>query len=232
MSPVSPTPPAEFWEARYRDRDRVWSGRPNALLVREAGHLRPGRALDLGCGEGADAVWLASRGWQVTGADISRTALERAASHAAEAGVGERTDWARHELGETFPKGSFDLISAQYLQSPVGLDQERIMREAAGAVTEGGTLLIVMHGGWPSWQSKAPFEFEFPTLDGLLDRLALPRGHWTVETKETVRQPSVSPDGIEGYRDDSVWRIRRAGTAARRNTEGNGDDVPVARIVS
>lgn len=59
----APTEPAAFWEARYRDTDRVWSGRPNALLVREVADLKPGTALDLGCGEGADAVWLASRGW-------------------------------------------------------------------------------------------------------------------------------------------------------------------------
>lgn len=204
---------AEFWEARYRDGGRLWSGRPNALLVREAFDLVPGTALDLGCGEGADAVWLASRGWQVTGVDISHTALERAAGHSAEAGVSDRTGWERHELGETFPKGSFDLVNAQFLQSPVALDQQLILRQAAEAVTAGGTLLLVMHANWPSWQTEPPFEAEFPTLRGVLDELALPQTHWTVETLDTVRSVSVSPEGVEGFRDNHVWRIRRGGDA-------------------
>ncbi|MFI9373634.1 class I SAM-dependent methyltransferase [Streptomyces parvulus] len=205
-----PAPAAEFWEARYRDTDRVWSGCPNDLLVREAIALTPGTALDLGCGEGADAVWLASRGWRVTGADISGTALERAAAHAAEAGVGERTAWERHELGPSFPAGSFDLVNAQYLQSPVAFDQRAVLSAAARAVADGGTLLLVMHAGWPSWQTEPPFDAVFPTLDGLLAELALPDGEWSVVTAETVRRPSVSPEGTEGFREDHVWRLRRA----------------------
>ncbi|MFC8241970.1 class I SAM-dependent methyltransferase [Streptomyces chartreusis] len=204
---------AEFWEARYRDGGRLWSGRPNKLLVREASDLTPGSALDLGCGEGADAVWLASRGWRVTGVDISRTALERAAGHADEAGVGERAVWERHVLGETFPEGSFDLVNAQFLQSPVEFDQRSVLRQAARAVAPGGTLLIVMHAGWPSWQSEPPFEAQFPTLDGVLDELALPETDWTVETVEAVRSVSVSPEGVEGFRDDNVWRARRTHTS-------------------
>jgi SAM-dependent methyltransferase len=209
MTDMPAQAPAEFWEARYRDTDRVWSGRPNGLLVREASDLAPGTALDLGCGEGADAVWLASRGWRVTGVDISGTALERAAGHAADAGVGDRIAWERHELGRSFPEGSFDLVSAHYLQSPVALDQRAVLRAAAAAVAEGGTLLVVMHAGWPSWQTEPPFDVVFPTLDGVLAELALPDRAWAVETKETVRRPSVSPEGVEGFREDNVWRLRR-----------------------
>ncbi|WP_338482963.1 class I SAM-dependent methyltransferase [Streptomyces sp. SCSIO 75703] len=204
----TPSRPADFWEARYRDSGRVWSGRPNDLLVREAADLGPGTALDLGCGEGADAVWLASRGWRVTGVDISATALERAAAHAADAGVGERTAWERHELGRTFPEGFFDLVSAHYLQSPVALDQRGVLRSAAHAVAEGGTLLIVLHAAWPSWQTEPPFDAVFPTLDGLLDDLALPDEAWTLVTRETVSRPSTSPEGVEGHREDHVWRLR------------------------
>ncbi len=204
----TPSRPADFWEARYRDSGRVWSGRPNDLLVRETADLGPGTALDLGCGEGADAVWLASRGWRVTGVDISATALERAAAHAADAGVGERTAWERHELGRTFPEGVFDLVSAHYLQSPVALDQRGVLRSAAHAVAEGGTLLIVLHAAWPSWQTEPPFDAVFPTLDGLLDDLALPDEAWTLVTRETVSRPSTSPEGVEGHREDHVWRLR------------------------
>ncbi|MFI5675378.1 SAM-dependent methyltransferase [Streptomyces cellulosae] len=211
MTHIHPTQAAEFWEARYQGGGPVWSGRPNPLLVREVSDLEPGTALDLGCGEGADAVWLASRGWRVTGVDISRTALERAAGHAAQAGVGDRVRWERHELGVTFPEGSFDLVSAQFLQSPVPLDQDTVLGMAADAVAPGGTLLIVLHAGWPSWQEEAPFDVEFPTLAGLLAALSLPEESWTVETRETVRKPSVSPEGVEGYRDDHVWRFRRTG---------------------
>lgn len=211
MTHIHPTQAAEFWEARYQGVERIWSGRPNPLLVREVGGLEPGRALDLGCGEGADAVWLASHGWRVTAVDISRTALDRAAGHAAEAGVDDRIVWERHELGVTFPDGSFDLVSAQFLQSPVPLDQDGVLRRAAAAVAEGGTLLIVMHAGWPSWQDEPPFDAEFPTLEGTLAALALPEESWSVETLETVRKQSVSPEGVEGFRDDNVWRLRRTG---------------------
>ncbi|MGW3955611.1 class I SAM-dependent methyltransferase [Streptomyces sp. NPDC004752] len=203
--------PEEFWETRYRRNDRVWSGRPNPLLVREAAGLRPGAALDLGCGEGADAVWLALRGWRVTGADISATALDRAAAHAAEAGVTDRTAWEHHELGPSFPRGRFDLVSAQYLQSPVALDQREVLCRAADAIAVGGTLLVVLHAGWPSWQTEPPFDHTFPTLHGVLDDLALPGESWTVETLESVRRTSVSPDGAEGFRDDNVWRLLRTG---------------------
>ncbi|MGV9391883.1 class I SAM-dependent methyltransferase [Streptomyces olivaceus] len=205
---------AEFWEARYRDTGRVWSGRPNTFLVREASGLAPGTALDLGCGEGADAVWLASRGWRVTGVDISATALERAAAHAAEAGVGDRVAWERHELGQSFPEGSFDLVSAQYLQSPVALDQQTVLRAAARAVASGGTLLLVLHAGWPSWQTEPPFDAVFPTLDGVVAELGLAEGEWAVEAKETVRGESTSPEGVEGYREDHVWRLRRPPAAS------------------
>lgn len=205
---------AEFWEARYRDTGRVWSGRPNTFLVREASGLAPGTALDLGCGEGADAVWLASRGWRVTGVDISATALERAAAHAAEAGVDDRVAWERHELGQSFPEGSFDLVSAQYLQSPVALDQQTVLRAAACAVASGGTLLLVLHAGWPSWQTEPPFDAVFPTLDGVVAELGLAEGEWAVGTKETVRRESTSPEGVEGYREDHVWRLRRHAAAS------------------
>ena len=95
----------EFWEQFYAEREQVWSGRPNVVLVEEIEGLAPGTALDLGCGEGADAIWLASRGWQVVAADISQAALDRAAAHAAAAGVGDRITLGAPRLLAVDPRG-------------------------------------------------------------------------------------------------------------------------------
>ncbi|TDD60239.1 SAM-dependent methyltransferase, partial [Actinomadura rubrisoli] len=141
-----------FWDDRYAQHDHLWSGEPNAMIVREAAGLPPGTALDLGCGEGGDAIWLAARGWRVTAADISRLALERAARHAEDAGVADRVDWRHHDLDASFPAGSYDLVSAQFLHSPAGPPREPILRAAAAAVAPGGVLLIAGHAGPPPWE--------------------------------------------------------------------------------
>lgn len=199
----------EFWEDFYGDREQIWTGNPNALLVREVAGLTPGTALDLGCGEGADAIWLAERGWQVTGVDVSSVALTRAAARAELDGV--TVTWSRHDLVHDFPRGTFDLVTAQFLHSPVERSGERdqILAAAAAAVAPGGRLLIGGHAGWPSWVTDHPHHVEFPTIDQVLDRLAL-GPDWTIETAELVETPAVSPDGVEGVRADSVIRLRRA----------------------
>ncbi len=131
------------WDARYSSAARVWSGDPNGALVAEVAALPAGTVLDVGCGEGADAVWLASRGWTVTAIDVSAVALDRAARHAHDAGVD--VTWVRTGLVEAdLPAGGFDLVSAQYpalLRTP-GADAERAL---LGAVAVGGQLLVVHH---------------------------------------------------------------------------------------
>src|SRR3954470_17840257 len=104
----APTEAAE-WDARYSERDgAMWSGRPNGRLVAEVTEVAPGRALDVGCGEGADAIWLARRGWTVTAIDISDVALGRA-REAAE-GAGADVDWVSGDALQTpLPSRSFDL---------------------------------------------------------------------------------------------------------------------------
>ncbi|MGA6165199.1 SAM-dependent methyltransferase [Amycolatopsis magusensis] len=192
---------AEFWEEFYGERE-VWSGKPNALLVREVADLRPGTALDLGCGEGGDAIWLASAGWRVTAADVSETALKRAAAHAAEAGVADRIDWQRHDFTLSFPDGEFDLVSAAFLHSPVAGDGERnrILGQAArDAVAPGGVLLIVGHAG------EHPEHGPLPTTAEVLDSLAL-GPQWTVEADEVVPRPeSKAGTGL-----DNLLRLRRS----------------------
>ncbi|MGW5673195.1 class I SAM-dependent methyltransferase, partial [Micromonospora sp. NPDC003776] len=110
---------ARYWDDLYHQRDRVWSGRVNAVLAEVVNALPPGTALDLGCGEGGDAIWLASRGWRVTAVDVSTTALDRLTAEATRAGVASRITVARHDLTRNFPAGRYDLVSAQFLQSPL-----------------------------------------------------------------------------------------------------------------
>ncbi|MEV4223443.1 FAD-dependent oxidoreductase [Nonomuraea sp. NPDC049725] len=199
----------EFWDARYSESDRVWSGNPNDILVREAADLPPGTALDLGCGEGADAIWLAGRGWRVTAVDVSGVALERAARQAAEAGVADRVDWQRHDLGRSFPEGVYDLVSAHFLHSYAELPRERVLRRAAEAVAPGGVLLIVGHAGFPSWEENPHPDVHFPTPQEVLRSLELRDGAWQVELAEEHERVQTRPDGTPGTRTDNVLRLRR-----------------------
>jgi SAM-dependent methyltransferase len=135
---------AAEWDARYRERDEaIWSGRPNGRLVAEVAALTPGRALDVGCGEGADANWLAQRGWAVTAIDISEVAICRAreASHPAGASV----EWICGDALQTpFPARSFDLVSMQYPALPKAAG-EAAVRRLLDTVRPGGLLLAVYH---------------------------------------------------------------------------------------
>ncbi|MFJ8163298.1 SAM-dependent methyltransferase [Streptomyces sp. NPDC096136] len=198
----------EFWDSRYRESERIWSGRPNSVLVREAGELTPGRALDLGCGEGADAVWLAGRGWRVTGTDISPVALERAVGHAAEAGVADRIAFERHDLGESFPAGEFDLVAACFLHSPGEMPRERILRTAAGAVAPGGVLLVAGHGG-PAPGAEDPHpDLHFPTPEEVLAGLDLPGDGWEVLVCAEHERVGAEADR-PGHGYDNTLKVRR-----------------------
>ena len=133
------------WDERYSGDGKIWSGEPNPQLVAEASGLAAGTALDVGCGEGGDVIWLARAGWRVTGADFSAAGLARAARHAEEAGVAERTDWWQVDAREFDPEGrSFDLVTTHFLHPPDGGMIEVAPRLAA-AVAPGGHLLIVGH---------------------------------------------------------------------------------------
>lgn len=133
------------WDERYAGKDAVWRGTPNPQLVAVAEGLRAGRALDVGCGEGGDVIWLARQGWTVTGADFSAEGLARAARHAEEAGVAERTDWWRTDA-RAFTAGgrTYDLVTTHYLHPPNGAMVD-VVRQLAGAVAPGGHLLVVGH---------------------------------------------------------------------------------------
>jgi SAM-dependent methyltransferase len=205
------TDPAMFWEDRYRGRGQTWSGRPNAALVREVAGLEPGRALDLGCGEGGDAIWLAQGGWSVIAVDIAPSALSLGARNAEAAGVASGIRWTQADLAAWLPEGSFDLISAQFLASPVELPWEEVLRRAASAVAAGGLLVVVGHAEMPPWSSHAHHHLVLPTPDDVLAALALPPGDWTVATLAVVDREATGPDGTSATLADGVLTVRRLG---------------------
>src|SRR6267143_1209766 len=135
---------AAEWDARYSMRDGTkWSGRPNGRLVAEVADLTPGRALDVGCGEGADAIWLARRGWTVTAIDLSDVAVRRAREAAELAGAA--VEWVCGDALQTpLPARSFDLVSMQYPALPKAAG-EAAVRTLLDAVRAGGLLLAVYH---------------------------------------------------------------------------------------
>jgi SAM-dependent methyltransferase len=204
------TPDAkEHWEEHYGEHDRVWSGRVNVRLAEVASTLEPGRALDLGCGEGADACWLAERGWTVVAVDISETALQRATEDARSRGVEDRIDFQQHDLSDSFPDGSFDLISAQFLHSMVPFDRPRVLKRAASAIRSGGVLLVVDHAGPPPWASKLDHHHEFPSAEEVVASLALDDAEWDRVRVESVERETTGPDGQTRQWVDNVILLRR-----------------------
>ena len=199
----------QFWEGHYRGNGRVWSGRANPVLVDVAGSLRPGTALDLGCGEGGDAVWLAQQGWRVTAVDVSATALDRAATLAAEAGVDASIDFQQHDLARTFPEGAFDLVSAQYLHSPIEFPRDRVLRMAARAVASNGLLLIVGHASVAPWSCNHKPHTHFPTPEEVLAVLDLSPGQWRTERLGTPERLGTGPNGESATVTDNVVAVRR-----------------------
>ena len=209
MSDSTEQGPAAFWDAHYGQRAQVWSGSPNPVLVEEIANLAPGKALDVGCGEGADAIWLARRGWKVTAVDVSRIALERAAAAAKEAGVGGLIEWQVHDLAQSFPGGVYDLVNAHYLHAPIELPRDEILRRAASVVGRGGTLLVVGHASAPSWARQAHAHGDFRPPDEVVRVLGLVNNEWMLDTCEVRSRESASPDGELGTVADCVVKARR-----------------------
>jgi SAM-dependent methyltransferase len=202
----------QVWEEHYAARQQMWSGRVNAQLEQVARDLPAGRALDLGCGEGADAIWLAEHGWTVVGVDVSDTALHRARTESRARGVADRIAFECHDLAETLPAGRFDLVSAQFLHSTVVLDRPAILRRAATAVAPGGSLLIVDHAAAPPWAS-AMHHHDFPEADVVVAGLRLdPAGWHTVRVGTVDRTVAGRGEGWEGravtLQDNVIW-VRR-----------------------
>jgi SAM-dependent methyltransferase len=194
----------EFWDARYAGSTRVWSGKPNARLVEQATGLSPGRALDVGCGEGADVVWLAGQGWTATGVDVSQVALDRAAGHAEESGVADRTSWQRVDVvgGGDLP-GGFDLVCAAYLHPPTALFASTYAT-VLGAVAPGGRVLVVAHH---------------------------PADSGTGLRNPALVQLLFEPERLVALLDPDEWEVEVAGTPTREITNADGDRVTLTDTV-
>jgi SAM-dependent methyltransferase len=199
----------EYWDEHYGERDRIWSGRVNVQLAAVVAELAPGRALDLGCGEGGDAVWLAEQGWHVVAVDVSETALARAGAEARARGVLDRIDFQHHDLSDSFPAGSFDLASAQFLHSTVRLERPQILRNAASAVAPGGLLVIVDHAAPPPFSKKVPHDHPFPSPEEVLAELDLLAAEWERVRVEVVDRDGTDPDGQPFIWRDNVMVLRR-----------------------
>lgn len=208
--------PEAHWEARYGGTGRpIWSGKVNTTTADVAAGLPVGRALELGSGEGGDAVWLARQGWHVTAVDISATAVARGAALAEDAGVSDRITWVAHNLDTWRTEESFDLVTASFFHSEVDLPRTEILRRAAGTIAPGGHLLIVSHAAFPPWAKAHEhtdprwLEHRFLSPAEEVAELGLPPEQWETVLAETRQREATGPDGEPATLDDGVVLLRR-----------------------
>ena len=207
-----PEPPRDedFWNERYRSSARVWSGNPNPQLVAEIADLEPGRALDVGCGEGADAIWLARLGWDVVATDISTVALGRAAQHAwrpipspppASSG-GKAISWSAR------PSGILTTSSPHSSCSCPPSQRRDCSAPSRRRCARGGTLLVVGHD--PSDMTSGVHRPAMPELFYTADDIArLLDASWTVVANEARPRSATTPEGVDATVHDAVLRATR-----------------------
>lgn len=182
------------------------------MLAEVVADLRPGRALDLGCGQGGDTLGLAALGWQVTAVDVSQTALHRVRDRARAAGVLDRVTLEQHDLARTVPEGTHDLVSAAYLQSPVDLDRAAMLRRVARNVAPGGVLLLLDHGSTAPWSWDQDPDTRFATPAELLAELDLSTQQWSTQRLDTPHREATGPGGQVATVTDTVLCLQRIPT--------------------
>jgi cyclopropane fatty-acyl-phospholipid synthase-like methyltransferase len=198
--------------------DQVWHGDrahamgaspPNPHVVEQVADLTPGTVLDAGCGAGAEAIWLAARGWRVTGVDIAAAALDRAAARAAEAGVAHHVQWVRADLSTWEPESTYDLVTTHYAHP--AMPQLEFYDRAASWVAPGGTLLIVGHlhegGAGHGHETDGPPASASATAATITARLDPAR--WAVVTAQESHRAVSGPGGRGTTVQDVVVKARR-----------------------
>ena len=199
--------PTEYWEQRYSGSERVWSGKVNATMASVVAELSPGTAIDLGCGEGGDVLWLAEQGWTALGLDISATAVGRARDEAAARGL-DSASFEAVDLDAWEPEpASVDLVTASFFQSNVALDRIAILRRAMTALRTGGRLVTVSHAAPPSWAKDHPATMV--SVQEEAAQLGAPASEWEVELAEERPRAATAPDGSAGEHLDAVLVLRR-----------------------
>jgi thioredoxin reductase/protein-L-isoaspartate O-methyltransferase len=211
---IRPSANEADWDRRYSGA-QMWSGNPNGALVNEMADAPPARALDVGAGEGGDALWLAERGWTVTASDISARALDRVEAEAARRGVRIGLHHADANGPAAFPAEAFDLVLAMYASIPRTPD-DRGVHNLLGAVAPGGVLLVVSHDLEPmrapvdtGTHSRAYDPDAYVGTDDVAAALAVAPG-WEVEVHERRPRPPGAAAAAAHHVDDVVLRARRA----------------------
>ncbi|MGA5125550.1 class I SAM-dependent methyltransferase [Streptomyces pseudogriseolus] len=208
---MSSTDAVTFWDGVHAARPATDSPSPNVRLTETVTELPPGDALDLGCGNGGDALWLARQGWRVTAVDISAVAVERLTALARTHGVHDRVAAVRLDLRTAFPAGAFDLVTTHYLHTPYDLDRSAVLRSAAHALRPGGRLLVVDHGSTAPWSWDQDPGVRFPSPREVAAGIGLDPAVWTVERADAPRRLATGPDGSTAEVTDHVLLVRRAG---------------------
>ncbi|MCG7625076.1 class I SAM-dependent methyltransferase [Epibacterium sp. Ofav1-8] len=198
--------PESFWDRHWSAMTQPSSGTPSAALERLVSGRSLGRAVDLGCGRGDDAVWLARNGWQVVAVDVSQTALDTVRHNAEAAGVAQKVTCVRHDLSRTWPEGSFDLVLSMFTHTPMEFDRAAMLRSAATLVAPGGLLLIAGHGSLAPWAWSDP-EIQLPNAQDVADALDLLE--WTIVEIADYPREARGSQGQVAQVLDSVTALER-----------------------
>jgi SAM-dependent methyltransferase len=195
----------DAWDARYREKELLWTAEPNRFLVECVSGLDPGEALDLACGEGRNSVWLAEQGWRVTAVDWSRVALDKGRHLASDRRV--VVDFVEADLDSwSAPEASADLVAVVYLQVPAA-DRERVWRMAAEAVRPGGRLVVIGHDSANLTEGVGGPQ-DPRVLYTTADVVAAVSDGLSIDRAERVPRPVETEDGMLAAIDNVVVALR------------------------